>query len=117
MVYLICGMVMLFIGIWYSIRPAKTPHTLHSYSSMLAMISPQSFYYAQRWFRNALLTVGLIDLILGMLVNYFRLNQYANFWLLTIVASIALIIVHTEARLRDYLMRMGQLPHRYTLKK
>ncbi|WP_125604255.1 hypothetical protein [Lapidilactobacillus bayanensis] len=117
MVYLICGMVMLIIGILNSIRPAKTSHDLHSYSSMLAMVSPQGFYYAQRWCRNAFLTIGLIELMLGALVNHFDLNQYTSLWLVTIVFSIALIILHTESQLKHYLMRMGQLPIGLTNKK
>lgn len=113
MVYLVSGIIIFSLGLVYLIRPAKSPHSICSYSSLLATASPQGFYYAQRWCRNALLTIGFVELILGTLVNYFNLNHYANFWLLTIVASIALVFVHTESKLKYYLMRMGQLPVSY----
>lgn len=118
MIYLVSGMIIFVIGLIYLFSSAKTPTALRSYSSLLATASPQGFYYAQRWCRNALLTVGFGELLLGTLVNHFQLNGYTNLWLITIVLSIAVIIAHTEHKLKQYLMRMGQLPiNQHVLKK
>lgn len=113
MIYLISGLLIFSMGLFYLVHPAKSPDHLYSYSSNLATATTSGFYLAQRWCRNAFLVVGAAELLLGAAINYFHLNHFDGLWTLTVYAAVAIIFVHTEIKLRHYLMRIGQLPAAY----
>lgn len=113
MIYLISGLLIFAMGLFYLIHPAKSPTRVYSYRSELATATRSGFYLAQRWCRNAFLFVGAIELLLGFIVTYFHLTYFEGAWTLTVYLAIAVIFLHTEVKLRHYLMRIGQLPAAY----
>lgn len=113
MIYILCGSLILVIGILFFISPAKKPSRIYGYNSYLANQTPESFAYAQKVSRLTNVIVGLIQIGLGFLINIFNLNNFFLIWLITTPLFILPFFMVTEEKLRTFLKERDQLPPGY----
>ncbi|MCH4057729.1 hypothetical protein [Lapidilactobacillus gannanensis] len=117
MINALFGGGLFLFGLVFLFHPAKQPTNMLSYKTALATSTSSGFYLAQRWCRNTLLLLGLIQISLGAMINHFQLNNLVLLWLLAIVIGSWLSFRYLEHKLRQYLMRIGHLPQKYQFHK
>lgn len=113
MIYILCGSLLVFIGILFLIKPAKQPNKIYGYVSVLAQTNVESFRYAQKVAGITNLIVGLVQVGLGILITELRWNNFFIIWLLTLPLFVLMQYVVTEAKLEKFLQQQNQLPGNY----
>ena len=116
MINTVLGSAFVIFGLIFLFHPAQKPSTVLSYKSLLARQTTSGFYLAQRWCRDMLLLTGVLQLSMGLVINYHHLNHLSPLWLaLTGLLAWGSFLL-LESKLRHYLMRIGQLPIKYQSK-
>ncbi|MCH3996665.1 SdpI family protein [Lactobacillus amylovorus] len=113
MIYVACGLIMMVIGILWLISPAKRPNRIYGYLSYLAQVNKESFKFAQRRASLYCILFGLIQVVIGLIINFLNWDRYFLIWLLTFYLFILLPIVYTEKSLKKFLLKRHELPPDY----
>lgn len=113
MIYILCGSLLLFIGILFLIHPATSPSKIYGYVTRLATTNQASFKYAQKVAGITNVVVGIIQLALGFLINSFKLDNLFILWLLTLPVFILMMFIVTESKLEKFLKARNELPGDY----
>lgn len=113
----ILGSGAIVFGLIFLFHPAKHPTARFGYKSLLAKTTASGFYLAQRWCRNTLLLLGLLQLSLGIMIYYLDLTHLSFAGLVLFILLVGLGFLRLEYKLRHYLMRIGQLPADYHFRK
>jgi uncharacterized membrane protein len=112
-IYVACGLIMMVIGILWLISPAKRPNRIYGYLSYLAQVNKESFKFAQRRASLYCILFGLIQVVIGLIINFLNWDRYFLIWLLTFYLFILLPIVYTEKSLKKFLLKRHELPPDY----
>ncbi|RVU71246.1 MULTISPECIES: SdpI family protein [Lactobacillus] len=113
MIYVACGSLMIVVGLFWLVIPARKPNPLYGYFSFLARVNQASFKFAQKRASLYFMLFGLIQVLLGLLIHFLQWDRYFLVWLLTFYFFILFSIIWTEKSLQKFLRGRGELPHDY----
>lgn len=113
MIYIVCGCLIMVVGLIWLISPAKKPNRLYGYLSYLAQVNQASFKFAQKRASCYCLLFGLIQVVIGLVIHMLNADRFFIIWLLTLFIFIISPIIWTEKSLKKFLEQRHELPADY----
>lgn len=113
MIFIYCGSLKIALAIVFQIIKPRRDIKIYGYYSYLAGLDEDIYLYAQKVAKGYLFFGGLVQLLLGLLIHFFKLDRLVYLWLFAEMLVIISYYAFVEHKITVKLKKEDKFPADY----